>query len=622
MNGDAPASRRLLRLVTCGSVDDGKSTLIGRLLFDSGSVPDDAVAAMRADSHRYGTQGDAPDLALLVDGLQAEREQGVTIDVAHRYFSTARRAFVVADAPGHEQYTRNLATAASNADLAVILVDAGKGVLVQTRRHAAIASLLGVRAVVLAVNKMDRIGWAKERFDAVVEEFEGFAKGLAFGEVLAIPLSGLTGGNVVTTAAEAPWYAGPTLLQHLETVDVTDPAEAAAFRLPVQLVVRPNADFRGYAGMVASGRVAPNDRVRVLPSGRETRVARIVTAEGDLVEASAGRSVTLTLQDEIDVSRGDVIAAAADLPEVADRFEAWLIWMDEAPLTLGRDYLMKLGAGTTPARVVALHGQLDVTTLEETPAARLGLNDIGRATLQLDRAIAFEPYARNRTLGGFILIDRATSATAAAGLLTDASRKAHNIHWQASQMDGAARAAMKGQEPRVVWFTGLSGAGKSTIADLVERRLAAEGRHTFLIDGDNLRHGLNRDLGFSEADRAENVRRAAEVARLMVDAGLIVLVSLISPYRAERDAARARFAPGRFLEVHVDAALEVAEARDPKGLYAKARTGQLAGFTGIDSPYEPPFTPDLRLDTAALTAQAAAERVLAALQASWAGDGA
>ncbi|NYZ17823.1 sulfate adenylyltransferase subunit CysN [Azospirillum sp. RWY-5-1] len=605
----------LLRFITCGSVDDGKSTLIGRLLHDTGALKDDQLATLAAESARIGTQGGALDFALLVDGLAAEREQGITIDVAHRYFATATRGFIVADTPGHEQYTRNMATGASTADLAVLLVDARKGLLTQTRRHAFIVATLGVRRLVLAVNKMDLVGWDRAVFEAIEAEFRAFAGRLGVTDVTAIPLSALTGANLARPAAESPWYDGPTLLHRLETVAVVEEEDAdRPLRLPVQWINRPGPDFRGIAGTIAAGRLRPGDRLRVLPSGHESRVARIVTRDGDLGEAVAGQAVTLTLADAIDVARGDLIVAPDRPAAVADQFEATVIWMGEAPLLPGRSYLMKIGTATVGAVVDRLKHRVDMDTLEPLAARRLDLNGIGLCVLHLDRAIAFDAYEENRTTGGFILIDRADNATVAAGMLRFALRRAGNIHWQAFTVDKAARAAQKRQRPAVLWFTGLSGAGKSTIANRVEALLHARGHHTYALDGDNLRHGLNRDLGFTDADRVENIRRVAEVARLMVDAGLIVLVSLISPFRADRRLARERLGEGEFLEIHVDASLDVAESRDPKGLYRKARQGLIRNFTGIDSPYEPPEAPELRIDAGARTVEETAAAVLRLLE--------
>jgi bifunctional enzyme CysN/CysC len=606
----------LLRFITCGSVDDGKSTLIGRLLHDTGSVPADQLAALVRDSRRFGTQGAAADLALLTDGLLAEREQGITIDVAYRFFGTPKRRFIVADAPGHEQYTRNMVTGASTADAAVVLVDATKGVLTQTRRHSFLVSLLGVRHLVLTVNKMDAVGWSRDVFEAITAEFAEAAARLGALEVAAIPLSALSGGNVVDRYEGADWYGGPTLLEALEGLPLdADAAAGRPFRLPVQWVSRPDPSFRGYAGLIVSGAVSPGDRVRVLPSGHESRVDRVGTPEGDAAEAVAGQSVTLTLADPLDVSRGDILAAADAAPEVSDQFECSLVWMAEEAMLPGRSYWMKVGARTVGAAVSDLKHAIDVRTFDPVPVKTLQLNEIGVCNLTTEAPIAFDPYAQNRDTGGFILIDRRTDATVGAGMLRFALRRAQNIQWQAVSVDKAARAALKAQKGSVLWFTGLSGSGKSTIANAVERRLHTMGRHTYLLDGDNVRHGLNQDLGFTDADRVENVRRVTEVARLMVDAGLSGLVSFISPFQAERRAARSRLEAGEFVEVFVDAPLEVAEARDPKGLYKKARAGALANFTGIDSPYEPPERPELRLDTTTLSAEQAADAVIVHMRA-------
>jgi len=607
--------KSLLRFITCGSVDDGKSTLIGRLLYDSKQVFEDQLATLEADSRRVGTQDGEIDFALLVDGLAAEREQGITIDVAYRYFATTKRKFIVADTPGHEQYTRNMVTGASTADLAVILIDARKGVLTQTRRHSYLVQLMGIRHLVLAVNKMDLVGWSQSRFDEIVADYRAFAAEIGAAHVVAIPISGLKGDNISIPGEQSPWYVGPTLMEYLETVEI-DAArlQSAPFRLPVQWVNRPNLDFRGFAGQIVSGSVSPGDEVRVLPSGRTSRVARIVSYDGDLDQAVAGQSVTLTLTDEVDCSRGDVIAPAASPPEVADQFESHVVWMADEPLLPGRSYLLKLGARTASATITEIKHKVNVNTLEHLAAKQLELNEIGLCNLSLDRPVAFDPYAEIPGLGGFILIDRLTNATVACGMIHFALRRSHNIHWQALDVSKATRAAAKQQRPAVLWFTGLSGAGKSTIANLVEKKLLAEARHTYLLDGDNVRHGLNRDLGFTDADRVENIRRVGEVARLMVDAGLIVLVSFISPFRAERDLARSLFEPGEFLEVHVDTPLAEAERRDVKGLYKKARAGQLKNFTGVDSPYEPPENPEIHIDTTTLSPEAAAELVVSRLR--------
>ncbi len=607
--------KSLLRFITCGSVDDGKSTLIGRLLYEAKMLFEDQLAAVEADSRKWGTQGGNIDFALLVDGLAAEREQGITIDVAYRYFSTDRRKFIVADTPGHEQYTRNMITGASTADTAVILADARKGVLTQTRRHSALVGLIGIRKVVLAVNKMDLIGYDAKAFERIVDEYLAFAQRIGIEDVTAIPLSALVGDNMLEPSPNTPWYHGPTLMACLESVEMDETQQQRGpLRLPVQWVNRPDHHFRGFAGAIAGGVVKPADRIRVLPSGRETKVARVIGPDGDLPFAVAGQSVTLTLADEIDVSRGDVLASADSPPEVADQFEATLVWMADEPMYPGRPYLLKIGARTVNATITEPKYRVNVNTLEHLAAKKLDLNEIGVVNLSLDRPIAFDPYRNNREMGGFILIDRMSNATVGAGMLHFALRRAHNIHLQHVDVDKAARAESKGQQPCVIWLTGLSGAGKSTIANLVEKRLYALGRHTYLLDGDNVRHGLNRDLGFTEADRVENIRRIAEVARLMVDAGLIVITAFISPFRAERQMARSLVAHGEFIEVHVDTPLEVAEERDVKGLYKKARRGELKNFTGIDSPYEPPEQPELRIDTTVTPADAAAERVVHRLQ--------
>ncbi|NBB13878.1 sulfate adenylyltransferase subunit CysN [Caulobacter sp. SLTY] len=610
---EAHHHKSLLRFITCGSVDDGKSTLIGRLLYDSKMVFEDQLAALEADSKKVGTQGGEIDFALLVDGLAAEREQGITIDVAYRFFSTETRKFIVADTPGHEQYTRNMVTGASTADAAVILIDARRGVLTQTRRHSYLVSLLGIRNIVLAINKMDLVDWSKETFDAIVEEYQTFADQIGLSDFTAIPMSALKGENITASSDAAPWYDGPPLMAWLEQVPVGDSIAAQSFRMSVQWVNRPNLDFRGFSGQIAAGTVKPGDRIRVLPSGRESRVARIVTLHGDLDQAVAGQSVTLTMTDEIDISRGDVIAAADDPVAVADQFEATLVWMDDEAMLPGRPYLIKIGTQTVQATITEPKYRVNVNTLEHTAAKKLDLNEIGVCNLSVGKPIPFAPYAENRDLGGFILIDRLSNRTVGAGMLHFALRRAENIHWQATDVDKAARASLKGQTGKVVWFTGLSGAGKSTIANLVEKRLHALGRHTYLLDGDNVRHGLNRDLGFTEEDRVENIRRVAEVAKLMVDAGLIVLTAFISPFRAERRMARELMAEGEFVEVFVSTPIEEAERRDVKGLYAKARAGQLKNFTGVDSPYEAPELAEIVVDTTSLSAVEAAERVVAVL---------
>jgi len=612
---DAPPHEGLLRFITCGSVDDGKSTLIGRLLYESEALFDDQLAALAGESKRFGTQGDDLDFALLLDGLAAEREQGITIDVAYRFFSTGRRKFIVADTPGHEQYTRNMVTGASTADAAVLLVDARKGVVTQTRRHSLLVSLIGVRHLALAVNKLDLVEYSEQRFREIEAQYREFAKQMALADVTCIPVSALKGDNILTPSANTPWYRGTTLVGWLDTVEIDEQRlQRRPFRMPVQWISRPNQDFRGAAGTVASGTVRPGERVRVLPAGKESRVARIVTADGDLECAVAGQSITLTLDDAIDISRGDMIATADACAEVADQFEATLVWMSEQPMLRGRTYSMKVGARTVSATVAPLKYRIDVGSLEHLAAEKLELNEIGVCELELDQPIAFDPYTENRDTGGFILIDRLTNHTVGAGMLRFALRRAHNIHVQHVDLDKAARAALKGQSPCVLWLTGLSGAGKSTIANLVEKRLHAMGRHTYLLDGDNVRHGLSKDLGFTAADRVENIRRIAEVAKLMVDAGLIVLTAFISPFRAERRMARGLFRQGEFIEIFVDATLDLAESRDPKGLYRKARRGEIKNFTGIDSPYEEPAAPEIRIDTAHESADAAANRVLAALR--------
>ena len=606
--------KSLLRFITCGSVDDGKSTLIGRLLYESKVLYEDQLAALTTDSKKFGTQGDELDFALLLDGLTAEREQGITIDVAYRFFSTDKRNFIVADTPGHEQYTRNMVTGASTADAAVILVDARKGVLTQTRRHSYLVSLLGIRRVALAVNKLDLVGYSEETFAAIERDYRAFAAQIGIPEVACIPLSALRGDNVTAPSAKTPWYRGPTLMGYLETVAIDDVTHERPFRMPVQWVNRPNLDFRGFSGRVLGGTVSVGDRVRVLPSGKEATVARIVTRDGDLAEAGAGQSITLALDTEIDASRGDMFASATAPPGIADQFEATIVWMSEDEMLGGRPYLMKIGAKTVGVTMVAPKYKVNVNTLEHLAARTLHLNEIGVCNLNLDQPIAFDPYAENRETGGFILIDRMTNNTIGAGLIHFALRRSQNIHWQAIEVDKRAHAALKGQRPCVVWFTGLSGAGKSTIANLVEKRLHALGRHTYLLDGDNVRHGLNRDLGFTEADRVENIRRVAEVSRLMVDAGLIVLVAFISPFRAERRMARELVKSGEFCEVYVETPLPVAEQRDVKGLYAKARRGELKNFTGIDSPYEPPEHAEVRIDTTSVAPEDAAESIVARLR--------
>jgi bifunctional enzyme CysN/CysC len=603
--------KTLLRFIACGSVDDGKSTLIGRLLHDSKALFADQVAELEAESKRVGTQGEAIDYALLVDGLTAEREQGITIDVAYRFFATETRKYVVADTPGHEQYTRNMVTGASTADAAVILIDARKGVLKQTRRHSYLAHLLGIRHIVLAVTKMDLVGYNQPTYDAIVADYTAFAQSLGIAVFTPIPVSGFKGDNIGSRSAATPWYSGPSLIEHLDSIDLED--RAAPFRMPVQLVARPNLDFRGYAGLIASGSIAPDDTVRILPSGRTTTVSRIVAFDGDLATAGEGQSVTLTLADEIDCSRGDVIASATDSPQVADQFEATLIWMAEDALIPGRAYWLKLATQTVSATAQPPKYEVNVNTLEHLAAKTLGLNGIGVATVATDRPLVFTPYTEDKTLGGFILVDKLTNATVGAGLINFALRRATNIQWQPTDVTRERRATLKNQKPAVLWLTGLSGAGKSTIANLVEAKLARMNRHSFLLDGDNVRHGLNRDLGFTEADRIENIRRVGEVAKLMADAGLIVITAFISPFRAERDMVRSMLPPGEFVEIFIDTPLAEAERRDVKGLYAKARAGALANFTGIDSPYEPPADPEVHIDTTRMTADEAADAIIAAL---------
>ena len=610
-------SKSLLRFITCGSVDDGKSTLIGRLLYDSKMIFEDQLAALEADSKRVGTQGQEIDFALLVDGLAAEREQGITIDVAYRFFATEKRKFIVADTPGHEQYTRNMVTGASTADLAVILIDARKGVLTQTRRHSFLAHLIGIRHIVLAVNKMDLVGYDRATFDAIVADYRAFAESIGIAEFTAIPISGFKGDNITGASGNTPWYSGPSLIEHLETVPVGGEGEARPFRMPVQWVNRPNLDFRGFAGTIASGSVKPGDAVRILPSGRTSTVARIVTYDGDLAEARRDQSVTLTLADEVDCSRGDVIVAADAPPEVADQFQATIVWMDQEELLPGRAYWLKLGTQTVSATVQPPRHVICVNTMAELSAKTLALNDIGVAEVYTDRGIVFEPYADSHDLGGFILIDKLTNATVAAGMLNFSLRRAQNVHWQALEITREAHAAQKGQHPRLLWFTGLSGSGKSTIANLVEKKLHALGKHSFLLDGDNVRHGLNKDLGFSDADRIENIRRVGEVAKLMCDAGLIVLTAFISPFRAERELVRRMLPEGEFFEIFVDTPLEEAERRDVKGLYKKARAGEIANFTGISSPYEAPMNPEIRIDTQSMTPEAAADLVVEHILGIW-----
>ncbi len=612
---DRHEHKSLLRFITCGSVDDGKSTLIGRLLYESKTLFEDQLDTVSQESKKWGTQGKNIDFALLVDGLAAEREQGITIDVAYRFFSTDSRKFIVADTPGHEQYTRNMVTGASTADVAVILCDARHGLLTQTRRHSYLASLLGINNVVLAVNKMDLMNYDEAVFDDICEAYAPFAKSLGIENVTAIPMSALAGDNITEPSTNMPWFHGTTLLSWLETVDVgSDKIQKAAFRMPVQWVNRPSLDFRGYAGTIAGGKISTGDAIRVQPSGRMSNIARIVSMDGDLDSAVAGQSITLTLTDEIDSSRGDVISAGDEPASVADQFETTIVWMHDDALLAGRPYLLKIGTKTVNATVTNIKYQVNVNTLEESAATQLELNAIGVCNISTDQPIAFDAYKDNRDTGGFILIDRISNATVGAGMLHFSLRRADNIHLQATDVDKTVRSRLKNQKPAVVWFTGLSGAGKSTVANLVEKSLTAKGHHTYLLDGDNVRHGLNRDLGFTDADRVENIRRIGEVAQLMVDSGLIVLTAFISPFRSERALARSLVEEGEFVEVHVDAPLSVAEDRDPKGLYKKARRGELSNFTGIDSPYEPPETPEILIDTSTMSAEQAAERVVAELR--------
>ncbi len=610
------AHKSLLRFITCGSVDDGKSTLIGRLLYESKMLFEDQLATLAADSKSVGTQGDDLDFALLVDGLSAEREQGITIDVAYRFFATEKRKFIVADTPGHEQYTRNMVTGASTADVAVILIDARQGLLTQTRRHSYLVSLLGIRKIVVAINKLDMLDYSQEVFERIARDYRVFAQKIGLDDIVCIPISALRGDNITTPSANTPWYHGPVLIDYLDSVGIAGDVPTDPFRFPVQWVNRPNSEFRGYSGRIVGGSVRPGDRVRTLPSGKEGTIARIVTQDGDLGLASNGQSVTLTLAEQIDISRGDVLCSASDPAGVADQFEATIIWMSEEEMLAGRPCLLKLGAKTVSATLAPPKYKINVNTLEHLASKTLELNEIGVCTITLDQPIAFDAYAQNRDMGGFILIDRISNNTIAAGLLHFALRRSQNIHWQAIEIDKRAHAALKGQRPAALWFTGLSGAGKSTIANLVEKKLHALGRHTYLLDGDNVRHGLNKDLGFTDADRIENIRRVSEVAKLMVDAGLIVLVSFISPFRAERQMARELLDRGEFCEVFIDTPIAEAERRDPKGLYKKARRGDLKNFTGIDSPYEVPEHPEIRIDTTTISSEDAAERIVAHLVAN------
>lgn len=611
---DSQLKKSLLRFITCGSVDDGKSTLIGRLLYESKMIFDDQLASLKNESKKFGTQGEEIDFALLVDGLAAEREQGITIDVAYRFFSTDRRKFIVADTPGHEQYTRNMATGASTADLAIVMIDARKGVLTQTRRHSFIVSLLGIQNVVLCINKMDLVGYDQDVFDEIEADYREFAADFGFEHIQAIPVSALAGDNVVVSSENTPWYDGPPLMEYLDTVEIASDAQEKPFRMPVQWVNRPNLDFRGFAGQVVSGTIKPGDGVRALPSGKTSKVARVVTMGADLDEAVEGQSVTLTLEDEIDISRGDVICADKSPAEVSDQFQTTMVWMSDSPMLPGRSYVMKIGARECQMQVTEQRHRIDVNTRAHEAAKTLGLNEIGIVNVALDREVAFDPYNANRRMGGFIVIDRMTNETVGLGLINFALRRASNIHRQSLDISKELRASMKGQKPVMLWFTGLSGAGKSTVANLVEKRLAAMGKHTYTLDGDNVRHGLNNDLGFTDADRVENIRRVGEVSKLMLDAGLIVLVSFISPFRAERRIVRQMVEDGEFWEVFVDVPLDVAESRDVKGLYKKARAGEIKNFTGIDSPYEAPTDPEIHIDADKLAPEEAAELIISRLE--------
>ena len=607
-------NKSLLRFITCGSVDDGKSTLIGRMLYESKMLFEDQLAQLEVDSKKVGTQAGDLDFALLVDGLSAEREQGITIDVAYRFFSTDKRKFIVADTPGHEQYTRNMITGASTADVAIILIDARKGVLTQTKRHSYLVSLIGIRHVVLAINKLDMVEYSEEIFQQIDKDYRQFAQEVGLQNIVTIPMSALKGDNITSLSEKTPWYQGQALMEYLENVQVDDDEEeVGVFRMPIQWVNRPNLDFRGYSGIVARGNVKPGDAVRVLPSGRESQIARIVTADGDLEQAVSGQSITLTLTDEIDISRGDILASTDSPPSVADQFETTIVWMADEPMLPGRPYLMKIGTRTVTATVSVLKYKVNVNTLEHVAVTKLELNEIGVCNVSTDRLIAFDPYKEDRDTGGFIMIDRLTNNTVAAGMLHFALRRSQNIHWQAININKQAHAAIKGQKPFILWFTGLSGSGKSTVANLVEKKLYSLGKHTYLLDGDNVRHGLNKDLGFTDADRVENIRRIAEVAKLMVDSGQIVLVSFISPFRSERRMARELVEQGEFFEIFIDTPIHIAEERDPKGLYKKMRRGELKNFTGIDSPYEVPENAEIRIDTITHAPEQAVEQIISYL---------
>jgi len=607
----AHEQKELLRFITCGSVDDGKSTLIGRMLYESHMLFDDQLAALEADSKKVGTQEGEIDFALLVDGLAAEREQGITIDVAYRFFSTDKRKYIVADTPGHEEYTRNMATGASTADVAIILVDASQGVLTQTRRHSFIVSMVGVKRIILAVNKLDLVGYSQEIFNSIKQEYHKFAdEALELEEITAIPISALKGDNIIKSSKNTPWYQGKSIIEYLESVEVASISQSRAFRMPVQWVNRPNREFRGFTGLIGSGCVSIGDRVRILPSGTESRVARIVTYDGDLEFAGAGRSVTLTFEDEIDISRGDIISSADSPCATADQFQARVLWMDDAALMPGRQYLLKSNSQTSPMTLGRLKYKVDVNTLEKLPAKSLEMNEIGICNLSLSSRIAFDPYEKDPVMGGFIIIDRMTNNTVGMGLIDFALRRSDNIHWQSMDVTKESRAEQKSQRPRLIWFTGLSGSGKSSIANILEKKLQSMGRHTIALDGDNIRHGLNRDLGFTKEDRVENIRRVGEASKLMVEAGLICISSFISPFASEREMVRNLVAKDEFVEVFVDTPLEVCESRDVKGLYAKARDGKLPNFTGISSPFEAPENPEIRIDTTTTSAEDAAQQII------------
>ena len=607
----AHEQKELLRFITCGSVDDGKSTLIGRMLYESHMLFDDQLAALEADSKKVGTQEGEIDFALLVDGLAAEREQGITIDVAYRFFSTDKRKYIVADTPGHEEYTRNMATGASTADVAIILVDASQGVLTQTRRHSFIVSMVGVKRIILAVNKLDLVNYSEEVFNEIKQEYHNFAnEALTIEEITAIPISALKGDNIVGPSKNTPWYSGQSIIEYLETVEVSADTQSRPFRMPVQWVNRPNREFRGFTGLIGSGTISTGDKIRVLPSGTESTVARIVTYDGDLELAGAGRSITLTLNDEIDISRGDIITSAESPCSSADQFQARILWMDDSSMASGRQYIFKSNSQTTSLTLGKLKHRINVNTLEELPAKELDMNEIGVCNISLSSRIAFDPYDSDPVMGGFVIVDRMTNNTVGMGLIDFALRRADNIHWQSMDVTKESRAQQKGQRQRVVWFTGLSGSGKSSIANILEKKLQAMGRHTITLDGDNIRHGLNRDLGFTKTDRVENIRRVGETSKLMLEAGLICITSFISPFESERQTVREMLDEGEFVEVFVDTPLEVCEQRDVKGLYAKARAGELPNFTGITSPYESPQNPEIRIDTTVMSAEDAAEKIL------------